>query len=140
MTKTPEPPENKRQRIREKSHNTRRTLRNLDRKLDKIHQDLAQVNRSRWRNEPQYRPRPLLRHNLTHKPPTTYELTPAPARVVFRIFNPQCMQWLHSDQNLAIKSPQRYEAKRPRKLDSIRDRVIPIIILTSQTEKILHTM
>jgi len=82
---TPEPQERKTQRTRGKSRNTRQTLRNLDRKLDKIHQDLAQVSRSQRRNESQQRPRPLIGRNPPYKPALTYELTPAAARVVFRI-------------------------------------------------------
>jgi len=98
IQQTPEPRERKRQRIRDKSRNTRRTLRNLDHKLDKIHHDLAQVSRSQWRNESQQRPRPPIGRKLLYKPPLTYELTPAAARVVFRILNPNCIQWLHVDQ------------------------------------------
>jgi len=86
-------------------------LRNLDHKLDKIHHDLAQVSRSQWRNESQQRPRPPIGRKLLYKPPLTYELTPAAARVVFRILNPNCIQWLHVDQKIIIKAPQSYEAK-----------------------------
>jgi len=43
---TPELQERKTQRTRGKSRNTRHTLRNFDRKLDKIHRNLAQVSRS----------------------------------------------------------------------------------------------
>jgi len=55
----PELQERKTQRTRGKSRHTRHTLRNLDRKLDKIHRDLAHVSWSQRRNESQQRPRPL---------------------------------------------------------------------------------
>jgi len=38
-------------------------------------------------------------------------LAPTAARVVFQIPNPNCIQWLHVDQKIIIKTPQRYEAK-----------------------------
>ena len=57
---TPEPQEEKTKKTRGKSCNTRETLRHLDRKLDKMHQDLAQVSRSgHWNGSPrQSRPLP----------------------------------------------------------------------------------
>jgi len=55
----PELQERKTQRTRSNSRNTRHTLRNLDRKLDKIHRDMAHVSWSQRRNESQQRPRPL---------------------------------------------------------------------------------
>jgi len=100
---TPEPQERKTQRARGKSRNTRKTLRNLDRKLHKIHQDLAQVSRSQQRNESQPRPRPLLGRKPPYKSALTYELTPTAARVVFRILDPNCIQWLHVDQRSSLK-------------------------------------
>jgi len=72
---------------------------------------LAQVSWSQWRNESPHRPRPLIGRKLPYKPPLTYELTPTAARVVFRILNPNCIQCLHVDQKIIIKTPQRYEAK-----------------------------
>ena len=56
---TPELQERKTRRTKGKSRNTRHTLRNLDRKLDKIHRDLAHVSWSQRRNESQQRLRPL---------------------------------------------------------------------------------
>jgi len=50
---TPELQEKKTRRTKGKSRNTRHTLRNLDRKLDKIHRDLAHVSWSQGRNESQ---------------------------------------------------------------------------------------
>jgi len=71
---TPELQERKTQRTRVKSRNTRHTLRNLDRKIDKIHRDLAHVSWSQRRNESQQRPRPL----TGRKPPYT---NPETARI-----------------------------------------------------------
>jgi len=99
---TPEPQERKTQRTRGKSRNTRHTLRNVGRKLDKIHRDLFQVSRSHQRNESQQRPRPLTGRNPPYKYALTYELTPAAARVVFRILDPNCIQWLYGDQKIII--------------------------------------
>ena len=100
---TPELQERSTQRTRSNSRNTRHTLSNLNRKLDKIHWDLAQVSWSQRRNESQQRTRPLTRR----KPPATnvltYELTTAAAHVVFRILNPNCIQWLYEDQKIIIK-------------------------------------
>jgi len=101
---TPELQERKTQRTRGKSRNTRHTLQNLDRKLDKIHRDLARVSWSQTRNEPQQRPRPLIGRNPQYKPAFTYELTPTAARVVFRILDPHCIQWLHVDQKIIVKN------------------------------------
>jgi len=99
---TPELQKRRTQRTRGKSRNTRHTLRHLDRKLDKIHRDLAQVSRSQRRNESQQRPRPLTGRNPPYKYALTYELTPAAARVVFRILDPNCIQWLYGDQKIII--------------------------------------
>jgi len=108
---TPELQERKIQRTRSKSRNIRHTLRNLDRKLDKIHRDLAQVSWSQRRNESQQRPRLLTGRNPPYTNALTYELTPAAARVVFRILNLNCIQWLYGDQKIIIKTPRRYETK-----------------------------
>jgi len=80
---TPEPQERKTQRTRCKSRNPRQTMRNLDRKLDKIHQDLDQVSRSQRRNESQQRPRPLIGRKPPCKSALTYKLTPTAARISF---------------------------------------------------------
>jgi len=79
---TPELRERKTRRTRGKSRNTRHTLRNLDRKLDKIHRDLAHVSWSQRRNESQQRPRPLTGRKPPYTNALTYELTPAVARVL----------------------------------------------------------
>ena len=108
---TPELQERKTRRTKDKSRNTRHTLRNLDRKLDKIHRDLAYVSWSQRRNESQRRPRPITGRKPPHTNALTYDLTPVAAHVVFRIFNPNCMQWLYEDQKIIIKTPRRYETK-----------------------------
>jgi len=95
---TPEPQERNTQRTRGNSRNTRQTLRNLDHKLDKIHRDLARVSWSQRRNESHQRPRSLIGRNPPYKYALTDELTSATARVVFRILDPNCIQWLHVDQ------------------------------------------
>jgi len=82
------------------------TLRNLDRKLDKIHRDWAHVNWSQRWNESQQRPRPLTGRKPPYTNALTYELTPAAARVVFLILNPNCIQWLCEDQKIIIKTPR----------------------------------
>jgi len=109
---TPELQERKTRRTRGKSRNTRHTLRNLDRKLDNLHRNLAHVSWSQRRNESQRRPRLL----TGRKPPLTnaltYDLTPVVARIAFRIFNPNYIQWLYKDQKILIKTPRRYETKQ----------------------------
>ena len=89
---TPELQERKTQRTRGKSHNTRQTLRNLVRKLDKLHRDLAQVSWLQRRNESPQRPRPLTGRNHPYRYALTYELTPAAALVIFHILDPNCIQ------------------------------------------------
>jgi len=133
---TPELQERKTQRTRGKSHNTHQTLRNLDRKLDKLHRDLAQVSWLQRRNESQQRPRPLTGRKPPHKNALTYELTPAAARVVFRILNPNCIQWVYGDQKIIIKTPRRYVAK-PLWRDS-RGHVTPILARAQDYAKFLH--
>ena len=108
---TPELKERKTQRTRGKSRSTRHTLRNLDLKLDKIHQSVAQVSRSQRRNESPQRPRPLTGRNHPCRYALTYELTPAVARVILHILDPNCIQWLYGDQKIIIKTPQRYVVK-----------------------------
>jgi len=126
----------KTQRTRGKSRNTHQTLRNLVRKLDKIHRDLAQVSRSQRRNESQQRPRPLIGRNPRYKPALTYELTPTAARVVFRFLDPHCIQCLHVDQKIIVKTPRRYAAK-PLWRDS-RGHVTPMLTRAQDYAKFLH--
>jgi len=133
---TPETQERNTQRTRGKSRNTRHTLRNLDRKLDKIQRDLAQVSWSQRRNESQQRPRPLTERNPPYKYALTYELTPAAARVVFRVLDPNCIQRLYGDQKIIIKTPRRYVAK-PLWRDS-RGHVTPILARAQDYAKFLH--
>ena len=133
---TPEPQERKTQRTRSKSRNTRQTLRNLDRKLDKIYQDLARVSRSQRRNESQQRPRPLIGRNPSYKYALTYELTLVTAPVVFRILNPNCIQWIQVDQKIIIKTPRRYVAK-PLWRDSC-GHVTPMLARAQHYAKFLH--
>ena len=133
---TTELQERKTQRTRGKSRNTCQTLRNLDRKLDKIHQDLAQVSRSQCRNESQQRPRPLIGRNPPYKSALTYELTPTTARIVFCILDPNCIQWLHVDQKIIVKTPRRYVAK-PLWRDS-RGHVTPLLVRAQDYAKFLH--
>jgi len=80
---TAELQERRTQRTGSKLRNTRHTLRSLDRKLDKIHCDLAQVSWSQRRNESQQRPRPLTGRNPPYTNALIYELTPATAHVSF---------------------------------------------------------
>jgi len=108
----------------------------LDRKLDRIHRDLAQISWSQRRNESQQRPRPLTRRNLPYTNALTYELTPAAARVVFRILNSNCIQWLYEDQKIIIKTPRRYETK-PLWRDS-RGQVTPMLARAQDYTKFLH--
>ena len=108
----------------------------MDRKLDKIHRDLAQVSWSQRRNESQQRPRPLTGRNPPYKYALTYELTPATARVVFRILDPNCIQWLYWDQKIIIKTPRRYVAK-PLWRDS-RVHNTPMLARTQDYAKFLH--
>ena len=133
---TPELQERKTQRTRSKLRNTRHTLRSLDRKLDKIHCDLAQVSWSQRRNESQQRPRPLTGRNPPYTNALIYELTPATAHVIFHIFNPNCIQWLYEDQKIIIKTSRRYEAK-PLWRNS-RGHVSPMLARAQDHTKFLH--
>ena len=87
------------------------TLKQLDRKLDKIHQDLAQVSRSQQTSGPPREARPSVWSVPPHNLALTYELTPSTARVVFRILDPVFIQWNHVDQSIIVKTPRRYVAK-----------------------------
>ena len=132
----PELQERKTQRTRGKSRHTRHTLRNLDRKLDKIHRDLAHVSWSQRRNESQQRPRPLTGWKRPYTNALTYELTTTAAHVVFRILNPNCIQWLYEDQKIIIKTPRRYETK-PLWRDS-RGQVTPTLARAQAYAKFLY--
>jgi len=111
-------------------------LRNLDRKLDKIHRNLAQVSWSQRRYESQQRPRPLTGRNPPYKYALTYELTLTAARFVFRILNPNCIQWLYGDQKIIIKTPRSYVAE-PLWRDS-RGHVTPVLARAQDYAKFLH--
>jgi len=63
IQRTPEPQEEKTKQARGRSRNTHQTLRHLDRKLDKIHQDLAHVSKSQRWNEPQQQVRSITGRN-----------------------------------------------------------------------------
>ena len=128
--------ERKTQRTRSNSRNTRHTLRNLDRKLDKIHRDMAHVSWSQRRNESQQRPRPLTGRKPPYTNALTYELATAAARVVFRILNPDCIQWLYGDQKIIITTPRRYVAK-PFWRDS-RGNVTPMLARAQDYTKFLY--
>ena len=96
---------------------------------------MAQVSWSQRRNESQQRPRPLTGRN-PHVRILTYELTPAAARIVFRILNPNYIQWLYGDQKIIIKTPRRYVAK-PLWCDS-RGHVTPMLARVQDHAKFLH--
>jgi len=108
----------------------------LDRKLDKIHKDLAHVSWSQRRSESQQRLRPLTGRKPPYTNALTYELTTAATRVVFRILNPNCIQWLYGDQKINIKTPRRYETK-PLWRDS-RGQVTPMLARPQAYAKFLH--
>jgi len=136
IQRTPETEEQKAKKTRGKSRNTRQTLRSLDRKLDKIHQDLAQVSRSQQWKESQQRPRSLMGRNPPYKSALTYELTPTAARVVFHILDPNSIQGLHMDQKIIVETPRRYVA-RPLWRDS-RGQVMSTLSRASHYAKFLH--
>lgn len=85
-------------------------MRKLDRKLDKIHDHLAQASQMRRQTDSQPAFRPLLGRNITYKLPATYELTTTPARIAFRITIPYYIQLQPNEQIIAIRAPQRYDA------------------------------
>jgi len=93
------------------TRNTRQTLRQLDRKLDRIQQDLTQVNRAQQTHETFSNSRQLAWSQPPRKHALTYVLTPSAAQVLFRILDPVFIQWQHMDQSIIVKTPRRYVAR-----------------------------
>ena len=103
-----------------------------------MHQDLAQVSRSgHWNGSPR-QSRPLPGWNPPYKSALTYELTPNAARVVFRILDPNFIQWLHMYQRIIVKTQRRYVAK-PLWRNS-RWHATPVLARARDYAKFLHIL
>ena len=86
----------------------RQTLPQLDRNLDRIQQDLAQVSRAQQTRKTSNNTRRLAWSQPPCKHALTYARIPSAARVLFHILDPVFIQWHHIDQNIIVNTPRRY--------------------------------
>jgi len=97
-------------RSREKNHQTRRNLRDLNRKLEKIHQHLARTQPPHYQNRSLQKTRPIINPQRPRQSMLTFELTPTMNRLAFRIFDTENIKWIHTEQKIILKTPKRYVA------------------------------